>query len=438
MNNFEFFYLFYNQQPLFWFAFALCACVFYLLYKPYVISILDPLLFSAIITSFGASVVLFMYFTGAIKPFYLASYFVTQFAFILGIYSFKPFNSLKNVYQIKKLNIPNSTLLLKFFFVINSLLLIFFQIQVFIVAGIPIFANSRLDTFSGGSGFGIISRFIEVTQIFSSTLLFYLLINKNLRLGFFMKLYTYLFAILLIIFAILNGSKGGILLVLYTAFTAWIFSFDQSINLKVSLFIKKYKIIILSSTICIALTVVFLQTNSDLNLNPIEILGTRFIFAGDVFWYAYPNDVIIKFNNYNGIKALFTDFIGFFRFENWDKLTGHFGVDLFSYHHFSTATSGPNARHNVFGLLYFGFWGSALFSLLIGILVSVIRNLLPVYLPKSFFSMCVLSYLFIKVVPAIDTDPILCFTYLNNLFIVTPILLFLVFIAYKFLFKLVQ
>lgn len=438
MNNFEFFYLFYNQQPLFWFAFAICALAFYLLYKPYIINILDPLLFSAIITSFGAAVVLFMYFAGAIKPFYLTSYFFTQFAFILGIYLFKPFNSLKNKYQIKIFYIPNSALLLKCFFVINSISLILLQFQVYMVAGIPLFASSRLDTFSGGSGFGILSRFIEVTNIFSSTLLFYILINKSIKLSFFMKIYTYFFAIMLILFAVLNGSKGGILLVLYTAFTAWIFSFDQSINIKVSDIIKKHKIKIITTTILIALIVVFLQTNSELNLNPIEILGTRFIFAGDVFWYAYPNDVIIKFNNYNGFKALFTDFIGFFRLENWDKLTGHFGVDLFSYHHFSSATSGPNARHNVFGLLYFGFWGSALFSFVIGGLVSVIRNLLPVYLPKNFISMCVLSYLFIKVVPAVDTDPILCFTYINNLFIVTPILLLLVFIVYKFLFKLVQ
>lgn len=430
MNNFDFFFLFYNQQLLFWFSFALCVTVFLLLYKPYIINVLDPLLFSAIITSFGASVVLFMYFTGSIKLYYLASYFSTQLAFILGIYLFKPFNSIKNSYQTKTLVIANSNFLLKLFFIVNSIIFILLQLQVYLVAGIPIFASSRLDTFSGGSGFGLLSRFIDVTQIFSNTILFYIIINKEIKSGLIFKIYLGFFAILLVLFAILNGSKSGILTVLYTAFTAWVFSFDISINKIVASFIKKYKIVIFSFVVFIGLTVVMLQTDSTLNLNPIEILGTRFIFAGDVYWYAYPNDVIIGFYKYNGIKALFTDFLGLFRLESWDNLNGHFGIDLFNFHHVSNATSGPNARHNVFGLMYFGFGGSILFSLLLGSFVGFIRNVLPVLLPKNFLTMCILSYLYIKVASSLDTDPILGLSYFDNLLVVAPTVIAIAFLIY--------
>lgn len=435
MNNFDFFFLFYNNKPLFWFSFFICVCLLYFLYKPYIISLIDPLLFSAINTLFGASVVLFMYFTNSIKPFYLASYFLTQFAFLLGIYMLKPFNPIKYNYETVELKLPNDEVVMKIFYVVSSVITILLQLQVYVFAGIPVLMASRLETFEGGSGFGIVSRFIEVSQIFSNTLLFYFLFNKTTNNNKYLKLYNYLFTIILIIFSILNGSKGAILVVFFCAFSAWIFSFNSTINASVIIFLKKYKFYIFIFMVIIALIVVLIQTDSSLNLNPIEILGTRFIFSGDVYWYAYPNDVIINFNNYNGIKALLTDIYGLFRIESWDKLKGHFGVDLFAYHHVSTGSTGPNARHNVFGLLYFGFWGSIIFSFILGLIFSVMRNLLPILLPRNFITMCVLSYLFIKVVPFLDTDPILSFGYFDNLIIVTPVILAIVYLLYKLFFK---
>ena len=35
---------------------------------------------------------------------------------------------------------------------------------------------------------------------------------------------------------------------------------------------------------------------------------------------------------------------------------------------------GPNPRHNVFGLLYFGFWGSPFYSAALGGIVGIVRN----------------------------------------------------------------
>ncbi len=436
MNNYDFYFLFYKNQLLFWLSLAICLCLFYFVYRRYIVNFLDPLLFSYIITSFGATDVLLMYLTHSIKTYYLVNYLLTQSAFFLGLWLFKPFNSIKNEYKIRTLTIPNEELVMKIFFIICSLLLILIQLQVYAVAGIPIISNSRLDTFSGGSGFGIFSRVIEVVQIFSITLLFYFFINiKAINLGFVMKIYCYMFAVLLVLFAILNGSKSGILLIIFSAFCAWVFSYNKDVNNSVLSFLSKYKLYILVFALLSAITVIMLQSDGDANMNPIEILAMRFVFSGDVYWYAYPNDVIIGFNNYNGFKALFTDLIGFLRLDSWDNLTGHFGIDLYKYHHSTQVTQGPNARHNVFGLLYFGFWGSYVFSFVLGIVFSFIRNILPILLPKNFLSMCILSYLFIKVVPAIDTDPILCITYIDNLLFITPFLLLLVFAIYMILLK---
>ncbi|MCX6186547.1 MAG: O-antigen ligase, partial [Bacteroidetes bacterium] len=432
----DFYFLFYNHQLLFWCCLVFCAFLFYFVYKPYIISIFDPLLFSFIITSFGAADVLFMYTTHSIKSYYLINFTLTQFAFLGGLFLLKPFNSKKHAYEMKEFKLPFEESIMKSFFIICSILLIFIQIQVYVVAGIPLLSSSRLDTFTGGSGFGVLSRVIEVVQIFSVTLLFYFYFNSHrIKIGLLMRIYSYFFIFILVVFAVLSGSKSGILTILYSAFTAWIFSFNETTNDKVLRLIKKSKLYIISFIIIIALVVISVQSGDESNLNAIESLGMRFIFSGDVYWYAYPNDVIIGFSNYSGIKALFTDFIGFFRLDSWDNLTGHFGVDLYKYHHSTIVTQGPNARHNVFGLLYFGFWGSCIFSFVCGLTLTIIRNLLPVILPKNFISMCVLSYLYIKVAPTIDTDPILCLTYIDNLLIVTPILLILLLIVYYILFN---
>ena len=80
--------------------------------------------------------------------------------------------------------------------------------------------------------------------------------------------------------------------------------------------------------------------------------------------------------------------------------------------------------------MYFGFGGSILFSLVLGSFVGFIRNVLPILLPKNFLTMCILSYLYIKVASSLDTDPILGVSYFDNLLVVTPTVTAIVLLIY--------
>ena len=177
--------------------------------------------------------------------------------------------------------------------------------------------------------------------------------------------------------------------------------------------------------------IIFIQSNpNDLDentLNPILALSLRFIHSGDVYWYAYPNHVYLLVNGERWFTALFTDTLGLLRVIDWEQLPEAIGITLKNIHHPSDILQGPNARHNVFGLVYFGFYGSILFSFILGALLGFIRNILPYLLSNNFFGGGLFTYLMCRGA-AIDTDPMLTITYFNNLIFIFPSL----FIGYLF------
>ena len=79
----------------------------------------------------------------------------------------------------------------------------------------------------------------------------------------------------------------------------------------------------------------------------------------------------------SGFNAVFADILGMFRLVEWDKLPSPFGMTLYKYHYPSIEiVSGANARHNIYGLFYFGYFGSILFSFSLGLTFSFFRNFL--------------------------------------------------------------
>lgn len=94
---------------------------------------------------------------------------------------------------------------------------------------------------------------------------------------------------------------------------------------------------------------------------------------------------------------------------------------------------GPNARHNVFGLIYYGFFGSIFFSYCLGVVLSFIRNKLPYILRANFFGGAIFTYLMCRGA-SIDTDPMLTITYFDNIVFIIPVL----FIMYLLLIELLR
>ena len=58
-------------------------------------------------------------------------------------------------------------------------------------------------------------------------------------------------------------------------------------------------------------------------------------------------------------------------------------MEIWQILHNTEEIRGPNPRHNVFGLVYFGYLGSFIFSYFVGYIISYTRNKLYIYLPKD-------------------------------------------------------
>jgi hypothetical protein len=156
-------------------------------------------------------------------------------------------------------------------------------------------------------------------------------------------------------------------------------------------------------------------------INPAVEMISRFVYSGDIYWYAYPDNIYKIIPPNRPLEALFGDFLGLFRLYDWDELPSAIGLTLKRYHHPSDVISGSNARHNVFGLIYFGFYGSILFSFLIGVSISFVRNRLAGIINYTFVGGGIFTYLILKT-SGFDTDPTLTLSYLNNLLVIFPVL----------------
>jgi oligosaccharide repeat unit polymerase len=419
MNNFEFFGDINNNINLFILILIFSFLLHYFLFKKNVKSILDPYFLAVFSSIFCFADVFFLFLLNKISSYIFLSYLLTQIAFMIGFYSFK---SSKNTINRKtQLNTKKNTDVIAFYFF--SFLYLSAQLAIYITKGIPLFMESRLETFKDGGGVGVLGRITEVTSIFALYSFFLVVDMNKFRIKDTLK-YTISFTIFLTF--LLSGSKSNFLIIFYVLWCYIAYAKINGGNYEPYLKLLKKnlkKIIIIS--ILIICAIIYIQSKSvdalDDKINPLLAIVLRFVFSGDIYWYAYPNNLYLTIPSNNGLLALFSDFFGFFRIVKWDQLPEVIGLTFKSYHHPSDVLTGSNARHNVFGLIYFGFLGSLIFSFLLGVIISFVRSRLAFYLKNTFIGGAIFTYLTIKI-SSLDTDPQLTITYLDNLFFIFPII----------------
>ncbi len=429
MNNFEFFSDLLLNFNLFIELLFCSILIHYVLFRRIIQSILDPYLLAVFASVFSFTDVVFMYSLNKVQNELLIHFLITQTTFFLGLVFFrrrkvKIHSKLRN----RDSDFTNSNRLFFYFFTFTYLVS---QGIIYLTKGIPILMASRLETFSEGTGEGVLGRITEVTSIIAIYSFF--LINKN-GVELRRKIFNYLLLILIFITFVLSGSKSSFLLI---AHVFWCFNYlmqQRGIETGFEVFVKKNRKKIVLFSIALISLIVTIQSkneNSDVSsgeINPLLEISLRFVYSGDIYWYAYPNKTYEIITRENSFMALFSDFLGLFRIYNWDKLPEVIGLTLKKYHHPSEIITGSNARHNIFGLVYFGYYGSILFSFCLGTIISFIRNRLPNLLSSSLINGAICTYLIIKI-SGFDTDPQLTLTYLNNLLFIFPVL----YLIYRFI-----
>lgn len=363
MKSFEYINYLINNMDLYILSCVIVIILYFIVYKKYVIGILDPLFISIVLSGIGFSTVIFLFLIKEIKIEYFIHYILTQTAYLTGFLFFKPINLRTNLPK-KKIKEENRGYC---FFVMASSIIIIFQMVIFYFNGFPILHESRLNFLNGNIVFNFLER---IKEMFTPgiILLSYFFMNSNKKNR---KNYSKLIIVIFVLFTILYGSKSAFFVFLQFYFLYAIFmkrNGDET-------FIKKlnknfFKLLFLA--VLIALLVIVISEKSS---NPLFFLSYRFIVAGDIYYMSYPNEIIEKFvSDKSFIINLFASPLRMLGLISESDVPTSLGFDIMRYHEGYEIFKGPNPRHNVFGYVYIGFYGAIIFSFILGLLTSFFRN----------------------------------------------------------------
>src|SRR5690606_6146351 len=133
-------------------------------------------------------------------------------------------------------------------FFISSIIHILCQLTTYAVVGLPILMDSRLTTYSGGSGFGFVGRMLDVSSVVGTFILFYRLFYKtNIPID---KVYNYFYLIFLLFSLIVSGNKTNLLFLIYFIFCLNLFMlkiYGSSVKTQYLKTIKLQKKLLVSS-----------------------------------------------------------------------------------------------------------------------------------------------------------------------------------------------
>jgi hypothetical protein len=393
-----------------------------------------PLIYSAI----GSATVFILYYANAITPKLFYSYIFTQTAYFLGVFFFNFYKPWEN-YGITEASIGKFTYARKIendTILYGKVMLHFFAAVMFIshlvvyaAKGIPVLQTSRLEIFYNGEGFGIYSRFINVSITAVSYLYFYFFFCLR-EDGF--KAYYHFYLLMAFVFLLLSGSKTALLQIPYVFF-CFLLLHKNNPSVKNNYLVKNFKKIVFRISILAlvgVLIVISVQSNNEDKIyGSAFALFLRFIHSGDTFWYSYPDNIVYRISGEYGLLALFNDFLGFFRIYKWDEMPQNLGLTIIRFHHWGDGVFGPNARHNIFGIIYFGYYGSIIFSFLLGLVVSFVLFIMPILFQNKFLSGIFFTLVFNSLV-SFELDPMLVLTNFDNAIIILPILLIIATVIY--------
>lgn len=394
------------------------AMVYFIFFRKYIYSILDPLALHILMSVCASSVVIFLFQTNLIQSFYFYNFILTQLFFIFGFILVKPL-SIRTLMKDNRKQDLFYGLSAKYLFILAIFLYYISILFTYYINGIPLFMESRLDTFSGGSGFGIFGRIIPVTMVIITSISFY-----NI---FFIKKKTYMLEKVVIssviINSLLSGSKSQLLVVFFILFFVLLFNMRTFNNRLYSIYSKflKYKWYLMIGSVIAVLIIINIQAStrfgSDNTMNPLMILIMRLINSGDIFYLAYPDGFINHAATANPIEALFSPILGTFRLISWQDLPDSIGLQLHQLLYKTDLIEGPNTRHNVFGLFYLGPYMSILFSFVLGYLTSYFRNKFYFKVSKSVNGMIIYILISLNIL-SFEIDPVMTISNLLSIVIV--------------------
>lgn len=426
MNNLSFYNLLFANAWTFVWATIIALCIYFLVFRKWLVSFLDPFVLAAITSMFGFAVVLFLYLVDQIDFYYFASYLLTQFAFFGGMLFFNKVN-LRWGRPRPTFRLVEQDKLLQLFFLFISVAVIGIQLTIYAVRGIPMFMESRLDAAIGGSGFGFLFRFLPFWSLCIIMLSYYFIETRNS-----MRYFAYVMLGVLTIFMVLGGSKSAIWIFFVT-----LFGYITLFSSRWSKPVKKREPLFIGVGVLFGLLIIVGTGVGEGFGNSLLFFVNRFIFTGDAYWTTYPNGCIEMLDGSQPGVVIFSDFFHLTRIIPSDQQPYPYGmgVDIYRLHAVNDfSIQGPNPRHNIMGYVLFGFWGSAIYSFIIGSVIGVARNLFFNSKNRNIFVKLIIFFLYSSIF-AFEADVVLALTSINSLAIVITVSLFILIVAHLIISK---
>jgi hypothetical protein len=398
MDTFNYFVLLFDNWPLYLMSIVLVFLTYFIVFKKYYISILDPFTYVSFFSAMAITVPVFLFFVDEISNKLFTSLILTQLMYFIGFRLFSPLKITK--IERNKNNFLNGSGIrfVKWFFIIIGVTNIFAQLFSYKLVGIPLFAESRLGIYSNNGGINnLLKRLISVSFECYVILTIYFIYYKKKNFSF--KVYTFLSIFAIVVFSVLSGSKGAFITFGLAFFIFALYSIrwgDFSLFYKIKKFTLKFGLI---AVILAIIVILFSEKTS----NPFEFLLLRIAMTGDVYYMAYPNNVIDTIPSGNWFISLFASPLSLIGLIPRSMIPYPMGFSLMEFHNPFVKFKGPNARMNIFSYVYFGIFFSPIYCFIIGAVTSFYRNKLFYLLPSNILG-CILYFLFLKAALKLEPD----------------------------------
>lgn len=351
MTPADFLNLVYQHIEVLLFLCAILICAYLLMYRLGISSVADPLFIGVLASAFSAAVIAILVYLEEIKLVYLASFLVTEVAFLIATL----WGGAKHL-KLRRL-IPDSVKN-PWYLIFHYLLVATFLISTLsylLSVGLPVLqTTSRLITFQE---LGMLTWVLDVTWVGVplSVLIKRHFLNKKSVFDYF----------LLILSFFLFATKGGKSDIVYILFVLHIFS-----QVTGSPSVKRVEttLLIAFPILLVVITSVVLATWG-VEASALQIVLERFLLFGDVFFMGYNDSFLatvpeIGFFSYffGGTKSALDAIFG-----NAESERFILGYAISTFYYGSGEGIGPNARHNILGLVIWGPVLAVAFSALCGV-----------------------------------------------------------------------
>ena len=229
-----------------------------------------------------------------------------------------------------------------------------------------------------GGGWGSVTRIFDVLLV----VIVYGLMEIYYRSGWRAREW---FAVLIVaLIQILSGAKSAVLnLVFIVALHAFFTGVVSQKGAAVRGLLFK-----LTAAAFVGFLLVAQVQKSDVEVEgkAVPLLGQaamRLVNNGDAFIYAYSDGFVDRIEGTDPVGALFGEYLAFFRIRAPERLPLHIGAQIANEFIGPDAGSQTNAKHNVFGYVYFGLWGSILYSYALGTFIGSVRYKALTWMPRT-------------------------------------------------------